>query len=183
VLPVCCETLIEAMNRHSTLVLSCSIGDSIIQKRDALKVMPKWATILAPSLEGLPLYLLERAKNKFSETVNEYLSRYKIDYRDVWVMLLADDNKLNQKNIADTLKININSMVAIVDHLQNLKYIQRVRDKNNRRVNILTITSKGAEVLKKIREDLARMTSEGMKPLTDDQIDTLMHLLRTYISK
>jgi MarR family transcriptional regulator, transcriptional regulator for hemolysin len=136
----------------------------------------------APPLLNMPTFMLSRAAHKATRSIDEWLiNSYQIVARDAWVLIAAYHNQLSQKAISDMLHINLNSMVAIVDRLEHLGYAKRIKDENNRRAYIITVTKRGEKVIQKWMKEVPQRGKHVMKPLSHQQLDKLLELLRVYL--
>jgi DNA-binding MarR family transcriptional regulator len=92
--------------------------------------------------------------------------KYGITVRQFWILLIASHHSVSQGVIADRLGINKNSMVDLIDDLENHHLVRRVRNPENRKECLIEIQSKGSEVFRSIMRDQKDAIVEGFFPLS-----------------
>lgn len=82
-------------------------------------------------------------------------------YHRLLVFLSHSKKKISQKDIANHMEVSAPAIAGFLKELENKGYIKRTVDENDTRRNVVDITGKGMDVLKKTGE-------------TFDNIDNLM---------
>jgi DNA-binding MarR family transcriptional regulator len=133
----------------------------------------------APFLRKATVYLLERATRLTEKKADEIMKKSGMDLepRHMWVLVLADNNKLSQKEIATCLSINSNTMVKLTDFLESKNLVKRVRNIENRKEHIVTLTSKGLDTVHKWKGLVEKYGGEVAVPLTPSECAVLNKLL------
>ena len=108
---------------------------------------------LPASLTHWPGYLLtfiaEHATERFEAAVAEHGIRSK----HASVLLVVDaEGPMSQRALGRRLRIDKSPMVGLIDDLERLALAERRRSDEDRRVQAIHLTSKGREVLTRVRE-------------------------------
>ena len=72
------------------------------------------------------------------------------DYQLFAMLSEAPDHKLKMCDLADTLRLSRSGLTRRMDGVVKAKYVERIQDKDDRRVSFAHLTGKGYEFLKKI---------------------------------
>ena len=72
------------------------------------------------------------------------------DYQLLAMLSEATDHRLKMCDLADTLRLSRSGLTRRMDGVVKAKYVERIQDKDDRRVSFAHLTSKGFEFLKKI---------------------------------
>src|SRR5499425_2158818 len=79
------------------------------------------------------------------------MSELAIDTRHYSVLAaIADSDRPSQQDVAAALGIDCATLVALADDLESQRLIRRDRSDSDRRAYALTLTSKGAAILKRV---------------------------------
>jgi DNA-binding MarR family transcriptional regulator len=73
---------------------------------------------------------------------------------------------ISQRRLSHLLEIDRSSMVTCVDRLQSLKLVTREADPEDRRVTLVTLTSRGEQAVRDAKRELDALESELLLPLT-----------------
>lgn len=94
------------------------------------------------------------------------------------VMALLDEGpRTTQAAIADALQFDPSQLVALLDGLEERGMIERRRDPNDRRRQMVTLTPAGKKQLASFRKIVRRAEDEFLAPLDDDERAALHDLL------
>jgi DNA-binding MarR family transcriptional regulator len=91
--------------------------------------------------------------------------------------LLEDDKSIPMKSLSSMLHCDASNLTGIVDRLFSNEYIKREENPLDRRVKMITLTPKGADMCKKIFLELPSHQPAGLNSLSDDQKEELTELL------
>lgn len=102
-------------------------------------------------------YLLKHAQLRFVELVQAALAPLGIDTREWATLICLDDQRpLSQAEVAKRAGIDRTTMVALIDELQQKGLLQRRPDHDDRRKNVVQLTTAG----RNIRERAARRVDD-----------------------
>src|SRR5215471_9791273 len=105
---------------------------------------------LPSTLENRITYLLRRVTEAAGRMANAHLAPLGIDTRHYTVLaVVAAGGGSSQRSIADTLGFDRATVVALVDVLENLGLVRRIRSREDRRANAVEATTKGRRLLKR----------------------------------
>ena len=72
------------------------------------------------------------------------------DYQLLAMLSEAPDYRLKMCDLADTLRLSRSGLTRRMDGVVKAKYVERIQDKDDRRVSFAHLTAKGYEFLKKV---------------------------------
>ena len=72
------------------------------------------------------------------------------DYQLLAMLSEAADHRLKMCDLADTLRLSRSGLTRRMDGVVKAKYVERIQDKDDRRVSFAHLTTKGYEFLKKV---------------------------------
>ena len=72
------------------------------------------------------------------------------DYQLLAMLSEATDHRLKMCDLADTLRLSRSGLTRRMDGVVKAKYVERIQDKDDRRVSFAHLTTKGYEFLKKV---------------------------------
>lgn len=84
-----------------------------------------------------------------------------------------EDYKANSKDIKEYINLNASTVTGIISRLESKGLIARLPNTIDRRVTYITLTAKGAELLKMSPITLQEKISQKLKKLTPSQINEL----------
>lgn len=91
------------------------------------------------------------------------------DYQLLAMLSEAPDHRLKMCDLADTLRLSRSGLTRRMDGVVKAKYVERIQDKDDRRVSFAHLTTKGYEYLKKIAPLHLRDVRSRMIDLLNDQ--------------
>lgn len=94
------------------------------------------------------------------------------------LLLLTLGDGLYQTQIANILGKDRPNITRMIDILETRGFIRREKDENNRRILKVYLTQKGHEKADSVRPLKNRMNDTQYKDMTEDEILTLVKLLR-----
>jgi DNA-binding MarR family transcriptional regulator len=90
---------------------------------------------------------------------------------------------MDQRTLGASVSLDRSTTADVVDRMMKRGLLERTRDPNDRRRNILRLTPEGAELLKSIAPRTETMNAHLISVLpTEDQAE-LIRLLRTFVNK
>lgn len=128
---------------------------------------------------------VNRLNRRFSEKFYGSMTPFKGQYRCLFA--LDSVGSINQKDLAELLSIRPTSVSEILLKLEQKQLIKRVTSDKDKRISLVSLTDKGIKEVHKIRKDRARVHSEMLSDLTEDEKTYLFIALQKmknyYISK
>jgi DNA-binding MarR family transcriptional regulator len=83
------------------------------------------------------------------------------DYQLLAMLSEAPDHKLKMCDLADTLRLSRSGLTRRMDGVVKAKYVERIQDKDDRRVSFAHLTPKGFEFLKDVRSRMIDLLNES----------------------
>jgi DNA-binding MarR family transcriptional regulator len=93
------------------------------------------------------------------------------------LVALRDQGDLPQTTLCDMMKLTQNTVVTWLNELEDLGYVARLRDPDDRRKHNVTLTAKGATALERAEAELRRLEDEAFSGLNADERTQLRRLL------
>ena len=124
------------------------------------------------------LVKLERvALKNHNKTVN-YLSKHNLTFNQFKVLeVLYHRGDLNITSITKLTMSTPGNITVVIRNLKRDGWINSIKDPNDNRASILTITQKGIEVIEEVFPNHADNLTDFFKILSDEELDTLYELL------
>ena len=94
---------------------------------------------------------------------------------------LREQGGTSQSQLGETLHLDKNNCVILLNELEDPGYVERLRDPTDRRRHLVAITPAGEKALETAEEKLETLEEEGLGRLTPDERATLAGLLRKAI--
>ena len=133
---------------------------------------------LPRSLSVLTGYLLSRAAQECRDYFDALVEPFGIKGRHFSVLaLLAEEPGLAQIEMSERLGIDRNTMVLLLNDLEELKFAERRRDPRDRRAHVVTLTEAGKTMLERGMKLAQRMNEEVFAPLSPEERGQLKGLL------
>jgi len=130
-------------------------------------------------LRGTPSWLITQTAMHASRLVSEELAA--ADARGYHYRLLAtleEFGPASQATLGRRSGIDRSDVVAMVNELAEGGLVERTRDPEDRRRNIVTITPAGVRQLRRLDDAVAGVQDRLLAPLSADERDQLARLLR-----
>ena len=97
--------------------------------------------------------------------------------------MLKENGELSQKEIAEKLDIRPQSLSELLVKMESDGFISRRQDKDDKRVIVVALTEKGEEQLVVLRQANREHAEKLFSPLTDEEKDTLIAILKKLTQK
>lgn len=124
-------------------------------------------------------FLLGKALEKMTLRFDAALNAYQISSKHYGVLLVIHTTPgVSQKEVGDIQRIDRTTMVAMIDELETLGYVQRVRNPNDRRAYHLILTPAGLSVLERCLKLLEDIEMESLQPLSPEEAAQLKTMLQ-----
>ncbi len=121
---------------------------------------------------------LEKTALKISNLTINYLSKYNLTFNQFTVLEVL--YHLGDLNIGAITKLTMSTPGNITVVVKNLKrddWITAVKDPNDSRASILSITKKGRDIIEEVFPNHATNLHKVMEILSDEELDILYDLL------
>jgi DNA-binding MarR family transcriptional regulator len=83
----------------------------------------------------------------------------------------------SQQELGGRMGLDPSGLVGAIDELEGMGLVARRRDPADRRRNVVVLTADGTATLRRARRLVGDSARELLKPLTDDEVATLVALL------
>ncbi|HEY3844882.1 MAG TPA: MarR family winged helix-turn-helix transcriptional regulator [Acidimicrobiales bacterium] len=90
---------------------------------------------------------------------------------------LRDHEQSSQQGLSDALCIDANNCVLLLNELENLDYVERRRDPQDRRRHLVKVTAAGLDALERAELAQGSVEDEVLGSLTTAERSTLQRLL------
>ncbi|GLC31572.1 MarR family winged helix-turn-helix transcriptional regulator [Clostridium omnivorum] len=127
-------------------------------------------------------FITNKASKKIAEVFNDRLMSYGIT-RVQWIALyyLLKDGKASQKELADKMNIKESTIVRLIDRLEKEKYVERVKEPENRRITYIILTDSGKNRITELIPEGEKMKDSISKGITDEEFETFNRVLQKMI--
>jgi DNA-binding MarR family transcriptional regulator len=92
------------------------------------------------------------------------------------VLMIVEDTRANQTNLATRLRYSKNRLVQDIDHLEQLGLVTREMQPTDRRSNIITITSQGRSTRARIQQRIHDGEDELLRHVSSSSRTQFLHL-------
>jgi len=104
--------------------------------------------------------------------------KYGISVMQLYTLcLLEDDRSIPMNALSSMLHCDASNLTGIIDRLFTGDYVKREENPKDRRVKMITLTPKGADLCQKIFAELPQRAPSGLNSLSDGQKQQLTELL------
>jgi DNA-binding MarR family transcriptional regulator len=129
-------------------------------------------------LVGTPGFLLKRLGFRMKEHASAaFEAAGETPYCHGVLAVLAEGERETQATIADALGWDRSYLVGLLDDLEERGYVERRRDKVDRRRHVVSITPEGRKALTRMRTLSGQIEGEFLAPLDDEERATLHRIL------
>jgi DNA-binding MarR family transcriptional regulator len=133
---------------------------------------------LPAELRASTLVLLKRLGfNAKQHSFEEYEKAGLSPYHHAILAVLDEGVPDTQATIADSLGYDRGTLVGLLDELEEKGLVERKRDPDDRRRQLVSLTKDGKRALAKVRTLAARLEDEFLAPLDTEQREQLHALL------
>lgn len=117
---------------------------------------------------------------KILPSMLEFAKQFSLDEKEISILIiLCYREDLIQQDICEITKIDRNTMVKIIDNLEQKSYVRRRQNPENRRQNLVYITNIGIEVTEKIVKNVTFLEEEYLTArLTNDEMISLKKIIK-----
>lgn len=138
----------------------------------------------APGLPAPRLgYLLKHAQLRFAERMRAALAPLGIDSREWAALICLDDQRsLSQGEIAERVGIDRTTMVALVDELQEKGLVQRRPHRDDRRKNVVQLTTAGRDIRQRAARQVDDAERRFLAALSEPEAQQLKRALQAVLA-
>ncbi len=131
-------------------------------------------------------YYLGKSNSLFRVRFNETLieNGYNLN-SDHWVVLIILKNNpgINQSIISKILQRDKPAVTRIIDYLENDNYVERKRDKKDRRAHNVYLTEEGGELFEKILIIIEKSQAELTNGINEEHLQIMKNTLTILIKR
>lgn len=121
---------------------------------------------------------LEKASLKITNFTVQYLSKHNLTFNQFKVLeVLYHVGDLNVGSITKLTMSTPGNITVVVKNLKRDEWITAIKDPNDSRASILSITQKGKDIIEEVFPNHAKNLTKALEVLSDDELDTLYDLL------
>lgn len=129
-------------------------------------------------------YLIHKASLLFKHEGSQKLAPLNLQgFHFAALLIIETDPNTSQIQVCTETGVDKATMVKTIDHLEDLKLVERVESKNDRRVKYLHLTKKGKLVLEKAKVIRAQYEKEFLSALDPKEADQFKKSLLKLIEK
>ena len=121
---------------------------------------------------------LEKASLKITNLTVNYLSKHNLTFNQFKVLEVL--YHLGDLNIGSITKLTMSTpgnITVVVKNLKRDEWITSIKDPNDSRASILSITQKGKDIIEEVFPNHAKNLHNALEVLSDEELDTLYDLL------
>ena len=124
-------------------------------------------------------FLLNAASTRAYQHITNLLDEFELNITEYFMLLLLENGveELSQKQAAETLFINVNTVTRLLDDLENRELAKRETNPQNRKENYPVITPKGSKLVKRAATKVIGGKREAYSVLSDHEYHELERIL------
>lgn len=142
-------------------------------------VNPNGSPTLPPNFASSIGFLLNKAGQLLTAQFENELEPYGLSARNWGILRFIDDHgSRSQQYIGEHLRIDRSTMVTLVDELERMGYVVRVRDRADRRRYAVTLTEYGESQLRGGLDSVeGKVTKQFLAPISEQSRERLISIL------
>ncbi|OWT33590.1 hypothetical protein BGI41_01670 [Methanobrevibacter sp. 87.7] len=122
---------------------------------------------------------VQMISKSYSKYLNHKFNSIGLNSTQVSILFhIQFENNINQEKISKGCNINKGAVARSLKKLEDEGYLIREVDEDNRRQNIISLTKKGEETFKKIKEISRNYESRVLKNINKESLKELKELLK-----
>lgn len=121
---------------------------------------------------------LEKTSLKITNLTINYLSKHNLTFNQFKVLEVL--YHLGDLNIGSITKLTMSTpgnITVVVKNLKRDEWITSIKDPNDSRASILSITQKGKDVIEEVFPNHAKNLTQSLEVLSDEELNSLYDLL------
>ncbi|MGN1478399.1 MAG: MarR family winged helix-turn-helix transcriptional regulator [Acutalibacteraceae bacterium] len=122
---------------------------------------------------------------KMKSRVNNMLKEYDLTQTQIRILFYLNENsgrQISQKDICDFLMVKHTSLIDVLKRLENKGFIERGVNKDNARLNCVSITDSGLQVIEKAALHKQETESIITRGMTQSDKEQLVYYLKLILS-
>lgn len=117
--------------------------------------------------------------NGFSSWENSIVRSSEVTVSEAHALeVLGENEKMNMKGLAQKLGVTTGTTTVTVDRLEKKNFARRESTKEDRRVNLISLTDIGRKAFEEHHNYHLRLTDQMTSTLSDDEIKQFLHILK-----
>ena len=138
---------------------------------------------LPSALERRVTYLLRRVTDAAGRMANAQLAPLGFDTRHYTVLaVVARGVGTSQQSVADALRFDRATVVALVDALEAQGLVRRVRSREDRRANAIELTAKGRRAVRRAEKLMEECELKFVAALSEEERRLLTSMLERLLA-
>ena len=124
---------------------------------------------------------------KMKSRVNNMLKEYDLTQTQMRILFYLNENSgrpISQKDICDFLMVKHTSLIDVLKRLESKGFIERRANKDNARLNCVSITDSGLQVIEKAalhKQETESLITQGMTQTDKEQLVCYLKLILSNI--
>jgi DNA-binding MarR family transcriptional regulator len=128
-------------------------------------------------------FLMESCSDHITRKLNEKLKDLNISLRHFYLIAVLDElGPKAQNDLATLINTNNNTIVQLLDDLEELHIAERRRNPDNRRQHLVTLTNEGSKTLKRARTLINSSYDRLLGALEKSEREALIVLLSKVVT-
>lgn len=136
------------------------------------------------------IYNIAKACMVIDNVISRFLSKYDLSPAKFNILLMVKhvgkDRGISQNEISKLLLVTTSNITRMIDKLEKNKYVERISQKGDRRVNLIKITKKGSDLLdriwpnykEKIDKLIGNTFSTNEKKMLNNSLDRIKNIVK-----
>jgi DNA-binding MarR family transcriptional regulator len=108
----------------------------------------------------------------YLRTMNLYVGQ------DIFLLTLSRNGEMSQTELKEILNVEYSTIHKISRRLEKRGFVEKVTDPADKRVSLISLSTKGKEATRKIESYWYKLNMEFFEPLSDDEQVKLKELLK-----
>jgi DNA-binding MarR family transcriptional regulator len=151
------------------MIISCQVTLS------AVRIARTMGSVTTGTAPGTITLLTRLSKLVYRRTPEKLLGMRLRQF--VVLSFLSERDGVQQQELGETLCMDSNNLVLLLNELEKAGYAQRRRDPDDRRRHIVELTDGGRKALRRAEQGRESVEDEVLQALDVDERDTLRRLL------
>ena len=129
------------------------------------------------------VYFISKTKKKMLRFIERRLKDHELynlvpSYGNILTVLYDHDGKMTMKNIADLLGKEKSTITSLVNKLESLGYVNKVKSQEDRRTTFVCLTQMGKDIEKKFEAISKDLQERAYSNFTEAEKEEFLRLLK-----